>query len=202
MSQSHNLLATWPELAPKTVKSFLFFNGVSGADSTLSNSLVKDFVQTTVHVTHTPHARLQHVWVLAEPVVQVVDIVSTSTPTQTLNECWQMEVLQTGPGWGEILATAGHAWWRYLQWMFISNPSSEVRKINASYFWNAENLSSRAKRGWQKLNLPWRMNILPIRDWSHQDIQEPHQWRNVWSICTEYQRRLYTLRCGPESRLC
>ena len=79
--------------APKTVT--LILNDVPGTNSAPRHSLVKDFIQTAVDITHTPHTGLSNVWILAEPVVQVVDIVCACTPSQTFDEGWEVELLET-----------------------------------------------------------------------------------------------------------
>jgi len=77
---------------------------VPGADGAPCNTLIHDIVQTTVHVTHTPHAGLADVGVLGQPVVQVVDVVGAGTSSEALDEGWQVELLQTGAGRCEVLA--------------------------------------------------------------------------------------------------
>ena len=79
---------------------------VAGTHHAPTDSLIKDVVKTAVHITHTPHARLVGLLVLGEPVVQVVDVVGTGSSSQTLNECGKEEVLQTGSGTAQILATS------------------------------------------------------------------------------------------------
>jgi len=81
---------------------------VPGADCAPSDSLIKNIVQTAVHVTHTPHTGLAGVGVLGQPVIQVVDVVSTGAPSETLDEDGEVEVLQARAGRSEVLtATRG-----------------------------------------------------------------------------------------------
>ena len=78
---------------------------LSSAHGASGYSLVQNVIDTTVHVTHTPHTGLSEIGVLGQPVVYVVDVEAARSSSQTLHKGGNVELLQARAGAGQGLAT-------------------------------------------------------------------------------------------------
>jgi len=83
----------------------VFHANVRCAHGTSCHAHVQNVIDTTVHVTHTPHTGLSQIGILSQPVVDVVDVEAAGSTSETLDERWNVELLQAGASAGEGLTT-------------------------------------------------------------------------------------------------